>query len=191
MRKRKVDSRFIFTIIVIGVLLVGLPICFYLFCIPHETHSFWGYAKLRAGWGDLGAHFPEKIPENASFKKFSHFPGFLQGGAHIQLRLRLPSDKIRELYDQFAKVRTQSSLGGNMSRHDREKNLMTTTCFYTNGNDEYSFPPSDEYSFTDDFEIMSFDKILPESQRHPNHGTSHGEAISTHRNEIVYWAESW
>jgi hypothetical protein len=49
--------------------------------------------------------------------------------------------------------------------------------------------------FPDDFEIMIFDPVLPESERaeghYWNHGKSHGVAISTNRNEIVYWAEAW
>jgi hypothetical protein len=44
-----------------------------------------------------------------------------------------------------------------------------------------------------DYEIMIFDPVL--TNRPPgfywNHGQSHGVAISTARNEIVYWAEAW
>ena len=144
----------------------------------HPTHNLEKYSELRTQWNqDLVAHFPTKIPESASAKKFSHFPGFLQGGAHIQLRLRLPPGKIRELYDQFAKQRTVSFKGN-------EIGSMPATHFYTSNNDE-------DFSFPNYFEIMFFDKIPPESQRYPNHGRSHGVAISTSSSEIVYWAESW
>jgi hypothetical protein len=59
-------------------------------------------------------------------------------------------------------------------------------------------PPNaaaNDHSFPDDYEVMIFDSVLPESERPPgfywNHGRGHGVAISTNRSEIVYWAESW
>jgi hypothetical protein len=61
---------------------------------------------------------------------------------------------------------------------------MPTTSFYTSGSKDHSFP--------NDYEIMAFDALPKEGEhRNWNHGQSHGVAISTQLNEIVYWAESW
>jgi len=169
------------------VLFVGFGTFAY-FAIPRETNSLRQYVQLRSDWDEeLVGHFPREIPNSASLRKFSHFPGFLQGGAHIQLRLRLPADQIRKLYSEFAAQRTKSFMGGDTNSHMNEKEGMPTTFFQTSDTKDRSFP--------DDYEIMIFDRVLPESERPPgfywNHGKSHGVAISTKRSEIVYWAESW
>jgi hypothetical protein len=188
MNWKKTILRIVLGLIGIGVLaFIGLMIFIWLM-FPRETHSLRKYPHLRAQWNqELVGHFPDPIPESASLTKFSHFPGFLQGGAHIQLRLALPSEQIQELYERFLQKRTKSFLGGNTNRHMNEKDGMPTTFFKTGDKDQSSFPK--------DFEIMIFDPVLPESERpeghYWNHGKSHGVAISTNRNEIVYWAESW
>ena len=179
--------------IILGMVGMGLivflgPVILDWVIFPHDTHSLWKYPALRARWNqELVSHFPDSIPQSATLKKFCHFPGFLQGGAYIQLRLELPEKEIAQLYDRFLQQRTKSFFGGDMSRHMNETNGMPTTFFYTGDSDKQSFP--------DDYEIMIFDPIFPESERpegfYWNHGTSHGVAISTNRNEIVYWAESW
>lgn len=80
-----------------------------------------------------------------------------------------------------------SFIGGDRHDHLSVSNGMPTTYFMTSGSDDDSFPQ--------DYEVMIFDPIYPESERpegfYWNHGKSHGVAISTNRNEIVYWAESW
>ena len=67
------------------------------------------------------------------------------------------------------------------------KDGMPTTCFMTGDGEQNSFP--------EDYEIMIFDRLLPESERpeghYWNHGQSHGVAISNERSEIVYWAKVW
>lgn len=135
---------------------------------------------------DLVAHFPIPIPAEARNVKFSFFPGFLQGGTHVQLRYSLPSDEIAELYARFYEKKTKSFFGGNMNGHMNMKEGMPTTFFYTSGSDDHEFPH--------DFEIMIFDEVLKEENRpeghYWNHGQSHGIAISKTRNEIVYWAEA-
>ncbi len=171
-----------------GMIVFFVLVAFFYFTFPRETHSLWKYKGLRAQWGpQLVSHFPPEIPADASLKKFSHFPAVLQGGASIQLRLSLPPERFRELYSQFSAQKTKSFLGGDTNRHMNEPEGMPTTFFYTSGNKDGSFP--------DDFEIMIFDKVLPEAERPPgfywNHGQSHGVAMSMNRNEIVYWAENW
>jgi len=166
---------------------IGVAVLWH-FTIPSETHSLRKYAGLRARWDQkLVGHFPESIPETAGLKKFSHFPGFLQGGAHIQLRLELPRSEIKTLRARFLQERTKSFFGGDTNDHMNVVNGMPTTFFMTGEEDQHEFPA--------DYEVMIFDPVLPESERpdghYWNHGQSHGVAISEKRNEIIYWAESW
>jgi len=166
------------------VMCVGLLALFSLW-FPHETHSLHSYARLLAEWDqDLVGHFPQKIPASASSKKFSHYPGFLQASAHIQLRLELPPGHIEQLHAHFLQQRTRSFFGGDSSRHMNQTNGMPTTDFRTGDRGQRSFPP--------DYEIMVLDQPDPKSVNpNWNHGRSHGVAISGQRNEIIYWAESW
>jgi hypothetical protein len=188
MQAKKLILRIVFAILGIAFLALIGCVTFVYFSMPHVTHRLGKYPELLAAWDQrLVGHFPTGIPADASLKKFSHYPGFLQGGAHIQLRLCLPPEHIRQLYTQFATQRTKSFFGGDSNRHMNEKEGMPTTYFATGDTDGRSFPT--------DYEVMIFDPVLPESERPPgfywNHGRSHGVAISTNRNEIIYWAESW
>lgn len=188
MSRKNIIIRFVLGLIgLVVIAFVGLMIFVWLM-LPRETNNLRKYHGLRAHWDqELIAHFPYPIPKSATLRKFSHFPGFLQGGAHIQLRLAMPPKQIQELYERFLQKRTKSFYGGNTNMHMNEKDGMPTTFFKTGDIDRMSFP--------DDFEIMIFDTVFPESERpeghYWNHGKSHGVAISTNRNEIVYWAESW
>jgi len=135
---------------------------------------------------ELVSHFPRPIPLYAKNIRFSFLPKFLQGGTHVQLCYSAPADRISELYDNFIDKRTKPFFGSNKYDHTNIKEGMPTTFFYTSD--------SDSKDFTDDYEIMIFDKVLNEKERQHtswNHGQSHGVAISKKKNEIVYWAESW
>jgi len=48
---------------------------------------------------DLVSPFPKVIPAEATHVRFSFLPGFLQGGAHIQLRYRTSPKKRATLCD--------------------------------------------------------------------------------------------
>jgi hypothetical protein len=174
-----------------GVLLlvavVGFVALLY-FMFPHTTHRLVRYESIRRTWQSelqLLAQFPETIPVYAKKPRMSFYPGFLQGGAHFQIRYGLPPDEIRSLHGAFAKDKTKSFFGGDCNDHMNQSNGMPTTSFYTG--------PEGHGKFPKDYEIMIFDAVL--TNRPPgfywNHGRSHGVAISTSRNEIVYWAEAW
>ena len=119
--------------------------------------------------------------------KFSFSPRFHQGGAHIQLCLRIPEEQIQAKMKEYEKNATKVFVGGNTNVHMNEKEGMPSTFFYTSNDDKQSFP--------DDYKVIIFDKLFPEAERpegfYWNHGESHGVAISQKRSEIVYWAESW
>jgi hypothetical protein len=159
---------------------------------PPST-EVWRYKQLvnpDSRNGLLG-HFPEHVPKDATEVRFYYAPGTLQAGTVYQIRMRLPLSRIEELHEMFSKKKTKSFWGGALIEHMNGKNGMPTTRFYTNRNKD----DSESLVFPTDYEIMIFDRLLPESERPPgfywNHGESHGVAISKKRNEIVYWAEAW
>src|SRR5688572_14509024 len=65
------------------------------FLLPeHETDPD-DYEEVLGGWSpDRVKHFPQRIPEEASDARMMFFPGFLQGGAYLQLRLTLPPGDV-------------------------------------------------------------------------------------------------
>ena len=147
------------------------------------------YSSIVANdWGkDLANHFPQKIPNNVKNVKFIYRAGFMQGGAFIQLCYSTTPEEICKLHERFSKIKTKSFWGGGKYDH-----MKPTTYFYNGDMTPASFPK--------DYEIMIFDWIPSEKEikkrgisinSSPNHGKSHGVAISKKRNIIVYWAESW
>jgi hypothetical protein len=177
----------VFALLVWGVISLGVEI--FLQATADVTNVKKYEDILTSYWGDsyLITHFPQTIPDNALDVSFSFRQAFLQGGAHIQLRLTLSEEKIDQLYRKFSKLKTKSFMGGNINDHINMKEGMPTTSFYTNNADQRDFP--------EDYEIMIFDEVLEEKDRlqgaYWNHGKSHGVAISKIKHEIVYWAESW
>ena len=153
-----------------------------------EIRSVKKYAKvLDDYWASephLVSHFPRPIPPDAENVRFSFLPGFLQGGAHIQLCYSTSPDVIDDLYARFAQKKEKSFFGGDASDHANADGGMHTTYFYTGDSEGWDFP--------EDFEIMVLEAIpsLPGDSSW-NHGKSCGVAISRKRNEIVYWAELW
>ena len=186
MMNRTIIKRVLIGIGILAIILVAAYLTLLAIIIPHTTHSLWRYKALRGKMRtELVAHFPMDIPRNARRAKLSFYPGFLQGGSHFQIRYQLPSPEIIALYEKYSRLKTQSYFGGNGNDHMNQSNGMPTTSFYT-GSEKYG-------RFPNDYEIMIFDAVL--TNRPPgfywNHGQSHGVAISTSRNDIVYWAESW
>lgn len=188
MRTKRLFSILALAALGTGVLVLSgfVALAYYIF--PRETNRLDKYAELLANWdGRLVGQFPAEIPADAVLARFSNFPGFMQGGGHIQLRLQLRADRIGQLHLGMAERKTKSFFGGHTSQHMNAKEGMPTTFFHTGDFSDLSFP--------DDYEIMIFDKLLPESERSSgfywNHGQSHGVAISPMRSEIVYWAEAW
>ena len=144
------------------------------------------YAEIRKQIGDsvFIQHFPSSIPENATNVKFVYLPKYLQGGGHIQLRLKLPQPEIEELLTEYHSKAKYKFIGGDRNEHANEPGGVPTTYFYTSGTDDGSFP--------DTYEILVL-KVQPEGNPdfEWNHGYSYGVVIGVEKSEIIYWAEYW
>lgn len=143
------------------------------------------YTEIRSGWtGGLADHFPVKIPSEATDVRLSFYPGFLQGGAHFQVRMTLPPEMVAAIEKDVSSRATHRFCGGGgMSQHENEPNGVPTTFYYTSGTTEHAFP--------DSFLIYVLKATDAGVGFAWNRGSNAGIAISKITNTVVYWCESW
>src|SRR4051812_47304101 len=81
---------------------------------PSETKDVRDYGTKLKQWAasGLAAHFPTAVPSHATSVRFCEFPGFLQGGAYIQLRMQLPADEIKLIETQLKQAAAHVYAGG-------------------------------------------------------------------------------
>jgi hypothetical protein len=141
------------------------------------------YSKVLSAWIPTGLvdHFPSVVPATASNVRLSAFPGFMQGGAYIQIRMELPATKAKELYDDASKKAKQFHDGGNfVTLVNERKDGLASTSPHTFDTGTYEFPK--------DYRVFV---LHAESTSQWNHGKSKGVVISLQRNEVIYFAEDW
>lgn len=140
------------------------------------------YTEIKNEWqADLVGHFPKQAPEGAVF----HFhPGFLQGGASLQLKVEVAAAEARRALELHSKQALAKAQGGNTNTHQNETKGLPSTFFYTGSTKGEAFP--------EDYTILILKAEAHGGEEAPwNHGESTGVAVSTQRNSIVYWAEDW
>ncbi len=127
------------------------------------------------GYGhELTEHFPPHIPSNAREVKFYYEPGFLQGGSLLQLRCKLPADEIATLRDRYLPLAKRVYSGS----------AIPITSFYN----EKQIPGD----LPQDFQILILGgKPYKTNPVDWNHGYTYGLAISTQRQEVIYYADEW
>lgn len=178
---------------IVGVLLVfaaGYATLYWIatwFGPPDETTDVAAYETTLKKWSGsaLVSHFPPQVPPRAQRVKFAAFPGFLQGGAYIQLRMQLPARDIEAIENRLKQATTHVYAGGGFFDHynaDQMNNWPTTT-----------FRTSDNPKTTFDFPTHYTLYVLSASDHGGswNHGETSGAAVSTKSDEVVYWADSW
>ncbi len=146
------------------------------------------YQKVLADWKASGLvdHFPSSVPASARNVKFSSFPGFLQGGGHVQLRMELPEAEAKKLFEHATKTAKQHQDGGNsVTLINERKDGLSSTSPHTLAKDAFEFP--------DDYRIFIFhaEPYKAGSGHDWNHGESKGMVVSLQRNEVLYYAENW
>ncbi|MEA2600000.1 MAG: hypothetical protein QOF89_992 [Acidobacteriota bacterium] len=91
------------------------------------------YSAVLKQWSASGlvSQFPREISSRARHVRFSAFPGFMQGGSHIQLRMQLPADEIRRLRTNCAGQRRvlSRSAGSTTTRMIRKTLSRRRRCF--------------------------------------------------------------
>jgi hypothetical protein len=158
-----------------------------LFGPPDETRDAGDYAHRLNRWSASGlvGHFPKAIPADAQLVRFVEFPGFLQGGGYIQLRLRLPAEQVQAIHNSVRGATTRAYVGGGFFDHynnDQDSNWPTTE-FRT------ADSPPLTHAFPDHYTLYVLSaKDLGGAW---NHGQTSGVAVSETANEVVYWADRW
>ncbi|MGC4006308.1 MAG: hypothetical protein QM811_25585 [Pirellulales bacterium] len=182
-----IGGKFLIVILGLGAVLATL---FYMLASLlgplSETTSVAAYEKTLKEWSGSGlvSHFPSNIPPHAQSVRFSAFSGYLQGGAHIQLRMKLPASEIAAIEACLKSETKHVYSGGDKYDHfnqNQQSNLPTTT-FHTADN------PKVTYAFPADYLLYV---LSARNNGSWNHGRTSGAAISTINNEVIYWAEAW
>jgi hypothetical protein len=137
-------------------------------------------------WTDLQQiqHFPGQIPSDAQLLQMAYASGLTPGSSSLQVRLKQPPAKIKNLLTQYKKISQHQYRGGNTNNHSNQANGVPTTFFYTSDSETETFPSSYEILV-----LKAEDKSKPGTKW--NHGNSHGVAIDVASSEIIYWAEKW
>lgn len=146
------------------------------------------YPELLERWdARSAAHFPARVPEHATLARVSYFPGFMQGGAHLQLRVRLPTADVFAEQQRFAESAVRVYAGGrrpfDFVDEDPESGVPLP-----------ALRAAEEFSetFPSDFTIYVLAAQPGTTAGFPwNHGRTSGVAVSAQRSELVYWAERW
>jgi hypothetical protein len=145
------------------------------------------YKPIRESFGNSKStkHFPLDIPENATFKRFAFFPGLLQAGAYLELRLRLPPTEIESLYQTYSGIATHRYFG--VAPEDpTQRNNLPSASFATDDR------PNPSGKFPLSYEVLVIEAIPGQSGGWIwNHGDMYGVAIDKNASEIVYWMSHW
>ncbi|NET40272.1 MAG: hypothetical protein F6K19_51470 [Cyanothece sp. SIO1E1] len=153
---------------------------------PGEIRSVGRYVSSKAFFADkLISHFPTETPDVSSDPVFSFSPGALQGGAWIQLRVKMDPSDIQELNRKLENETKHKYQGGSFFTHynlDEDNNLPTAS-YHTRRKD------NDAREFPQHFTLYVLH--ADDSGDEWNHGETCGIAVSRETNEVIYWAESW
>lgn len=153
---------------------------------PETKTDIAQYERLLGMWRGSGLvdHFPDQVPASASASWFSYNSGYRYGGAHIQLRVKLPPEQVRQVLSRYEPVAKHRYLGGDRAVHRRQPGGVPTTFFRTNGSQEMSFP--DTYVLL----VLGAQHSEDDSSSWER-GETFGVAVGLAASEVIYWAESW
>lgn len=186
-RRRSILVGLLGVVLVAGGVFVVLRLLAALVLPPSVTTDVGEYRGVLKQWSASGlvGHFPPAVPPQASGVRFSSFPGFLQGGGHIQLRVRLPIDEVRRIEARLRQAASHAYAGGGKYDHydGDQETVLPTTSFHT------ADDPAERHAFPGHYTLY-----VLHAEDHGgewNHGETRGTAVSSVANEVVYWAESW
>jgi hypothetical protein len=135
---------------------------------------------------ELVAHFPSHIPDNATRVTFYYLPSFLQGGSLLRLRCRLPSSQIDAVLHEYVPnaKQIQTSTGSILESSTRLDPIpVSRTWILSEEDSEMAHEPEGFLLL-----ILGGEPYQPEDW---NHGETYGVAVSTERQEVIYWSEFW
>ncbi len=177
--------RFIAAVVAVYLLSAG-----YIAWQIHRRTDVDDYADYLAKWqSHLVAHFPQRIDERARNVAVSWAPGFLQGGAHLQLGMDVTTEQAsRDAATAAAAALRVVDLAAPAAH--------TGEGAEGKGPDSAPLPPyylaAEVRRFPPHYTLYYLFAQPGTTQGFPwNHGRTAGVAISRQPPRIVYWAESW
>jgi hypothetical protein len=128
------------------------------------------YPKLLAKWQPSGLvnHFPGTIPAHAAIVQFYEYPGFQQGHADMELKLKLPPAEIAAIES------TAQKLAQNIPQNDHLLPMFRVLGATPNA-PIMETPPG-------------YSTYFLHPSANPTDENSAGITISTSKNEVIYWA---
>lgn len=170
----------------ITAIVAAIAYCFTLNPFPSEIQSIHRYSHSKNHFpARLVSHFPAKQPSSSANPVFSFYPGALQGGAWIQLRIEISKADAERLSARLNADTKHVYTGGSFFTHynrDQDKN-WPTALYHTQRSDHSA------YEFPDHFTL--YVHHAEDAGGGWNHGETTGTAVSMKTNEVIYWAESW
>lgn len=172
---------------VLGVYLLGIG---YVAWKMHRHTDLDDYGAYLAKWSPaLVKHFPkptDPLPVDASV---SYFAGFLQGGAHLHLRLDVSADEAlvheAQASTRAIEIATLADDGdGQRALQAGPEPAPEPPYYFGSAQGNLSFPKR--------FTLYYFVAQPGTTDGFPwNHGKTAGMGISRQPPEVVYWAERW
>ena len=179
-----------------GASIVGLSIA--LFFVFNWTLMFWQLNPItvpdkyelvvRHRWlnATMIEHFPAQLPVNAQDVRLYYIAGFLQGGARLELRMRLPLDTVDEIASQY-RSDAIAHFDASGEPVEADTDLSSSPKFHFSTVALPELEASDRGSILPgDYEIFLLYARMPVDMNHPHIA---GLAFSRTRSEVIYWAE--
>jgi hypothetical protein len=134
-------------------------------------------------------HFPPKIPADAKNVRLYYLPGFLQGATLLELRMKLPPDKIKTIEAEFLKQAKRKYIPGAKDNSPTEEDSPTGLKV------EYSYRSHigslNGKNFPSNYKILVLEDTRGAPKYDWNHSDVYGVAIDPANSEVVYWLEDW
>ncbi len=178
--------RFSIRLLLITTAVAAIVFYFTTNLFPSKIHSIHRYSSSKNQFPpELVSHFPAKPPSDSSNPIFSFYPGMLQAGAWLQLRIETSKSDAENLANRLNAETTHIYTGGSFFTHynlDPDNN-WPTALYHTQRDDH------DAFEFPSHFTL--YVHHAKDGGGGWNHGETAGTAVSLKTNEIIYWAESW
>ena len=172
-------------LILVTATVAAIAFCWTLNPFPREIRSLNRYSQSRANFPrHLVEHFPIRRPSDSTNPVFSFYPGMLQGGAWLQLRIETDQTEAQNISSQLSTETTHVYKGGSFFTHynlDQANNLPTAS-YHACRDDK------DAFKFPSHFTLYV---LHAKDGGGWNHGETAGTAVSLKTNEVIYWAEKW
>lgn len=185
-------NRTVRKIIQVVSLIAGL----YLIGIGYIAWNLWTFTDVDdyrdhlEKWNpSLVRHFPRQVDDPRGDARLSYFPGFLQGGAHIQLQLTASADTVAKQVADYSENAIRIVDLAAVEENEPRDTMAADTVPYP---PHHTRSDRDRLDFPARFTLYYLIAKPGTTDGFPwNHGRTAGLAISRQPPELVYWAESW